>query len=59
MSLESFKGVSHERRDLKGGIKERGRQLAELVARRVSRGSRMLISRGTGAVDFTGSRVLL
>ena len=35
-SLGSFKGISDERHDLKGDIKERGRQLAELVARSVA-----------------------
>ena len=49
-SLGSFKGVSDERHDLKGDIKERGRQLAELVVRRFSWGNR-----GTDFVDFTGS----
>lgn len=39
-SLGSFKGVVDERHDLKGDIKERGRQSAELVRRRFSGGNR-------------------
>lgn len=52
----SFKGVSDERCDLKGDVKEGGRQLADLVARRFSWGSRVPISREMDIANFTGSQ---